>query len=56
MQKVEMCGSDGNRYYWNVVTDKINGEYRSRCNTAAGVRVVLKRFGHVVKSIAQAKI
>ena len=55
MQKIEMCGADGNRFYWNVVTDSINGEYRSRCGTATRVRTVLTGLGHTVKSVTKAK-
>jgi hypothetical protein len=55
MQKIHKHGHDGNRYFWNIKTDMTEGEYRSRCATAEGVRSVLKSYGHNVKSITPVK-
>lgn len=54
-QKMHNHGMDGNRYFWNIKTDSAEGEYRSRCATAAGVRKVLTQLGHKVKSISAVK-
>lgn len=55
MQKMHCHGTDGNRYFWNIKTDLVAGEYRSRCATAQGVRRVLTRIGHKVKSVSAAR-
>lgn len=55
MQKIHSGGTDGNRYFWNIATDKTAGEYRSRCSTVAAVRKVLTKHGHAVKSVKPTK-
>ncbi len=55
MQKTHQHGTDGARYFWNIVTDQTEGEYRSRCSTVQGVRAILTKYGHTVKSIKAVK-
>ena len=51
MHKVEKCGKDGNRFFYEVKTNKTVGEYRSRAKTAEQVTSILQKFGHKVQSV-----